>query len=136
MNLELASSEPKAASVVGADGGASALNAAEVYLASLGNDLSGRNMITSLNRAAKVINPAAPVEWRGRHRIQSGEPDLRRDGIAKARPQFIADERELFLTRTPTETGVTSLNSISRRYEGLVGTCSLSGNARHQILKL
>lgn len=36
---------------------ASQLSAAEVYLSSLGNRLSRRSMVTSLNRAAKIINP-------------------------------------------------------------------------------
>jgi site-specific recombinase XerD len=43
------------------------LNPARVYLASLGNDLSRRSMITSLNRAASIIDPslAGSDAWSG-----------------------------------------------------------------------
>src|SRR5688572_21922087 len=58
MSLELAPAGPTTAGLAVVDVASSTLNAAEVYLASLGNDLSRRNMITSLNRAARAIDPA------------------------------------------------------------------------------
>ena len=43
------------------------LNPAQVYLAALGNDLSRRSMISSLNSAASIINTelAGPDAWSG-----------------------------------------------------------------------
>ncbi len=66
MHSEIVAVSAQTADVALIDNDPSRLNPAEVYLASLGNSLSRRSMVTSLNRAAKVISPeVSGVEsWR------------------------------------------------------------------------